>query len=84
MKNAKKKKGRLHKRARLLTTEDLLTVVALREKDNFKANSLFAPPEGGEKDSPENHASDPEEQPDAATVSERVHSPVQTTEATES
>ena len=84
LENSNKKKDRLHKRARLLTTEDLLTVVALREKDNFKANSLFAPPQGGEKHSPENHASDPEEQPDAATVSERVHSPVQTTEATES
>ena len=33
MKNAKRRKQRLTKRARLLTTEDLLTVVALRESE---------------------------------------------------
>ena len=31
MKNARRRRNRLTKRARLLTTEDLLTVVALRE-----------------------------------------------------
>ena len=33
VKNAKRRRSRLTKRARLLTTEDLLTVVALRESD---------------------------------------------------
>ena len=33
MKNAKRRRHRLTKRARLLTTEDLLTVVALRESE---------------------------------------------------
>ena len=33
VKNAKRRKQRLTKRARLLSTEDLLTVVALRESD---------------------------------------------------
>ena len=33
MKNAKRRRQRLTKRARLLTTEDLLTVVALREAE---------------------------------------------------
>ena len=33
MKNAKRRKQRLTKRARLLSTEDLLTVVALRESE---------------------------------------------------
>lgn len=37
----KKKKQRLQKRARLMTTEDLLTVVALREKANFNADAVF-------------------------------------------
>ena len=41
LKNAKKKKNRLQKRARLLSTEELLTVVALREKANYDAAELF-------------------------------------------
>ena len=36
-----KKKLRLQKRARLMSTEELLTVVALREKANFNADELF-------------------------------------------
>ena len=41
LKNAKKRKARLQKRARLLSTEDLLTVVALREGSGFDASTLF-------------------------------------------
>ena len=43
LKNAKKKKQRLQKRARLLTTEDLLTVVALREKDHLMSQKCSVP-----------------------------------------
>ena len=52
LKNAKKKKNRLQKRARLLSTEDLLTVVAWREKDNYNAAELFgaARPDGEESE----------------------------------
>ena len=45
-----KKKQRLQKRARLMTTEDLLTVVALREKDNFNADELFGDSQANEDD----------------------------------
>ena len=50
LKNAKKKKQRLQKRARLMSTEDLLTVVALREKDNFNADELFGDSQANEDD----------------------------------
>ena len=39
VKNAKRRRSRLTKRARLLTTEDLSTVVALRESDRANRES---------------------------------------------
>ena len=57
----KKTKHRLQQRARLLSTEDLLTVVALREGNEFKASALFSGSQDGDSDSPEGEpvATDP-------------------------
>ena len=64
LKNARKKKQRLQQRARLLSTEDLLTVVALREGDNFNPAGLFS---GSE-------AADPEhEEPAAGSEEDALH-----------
>ena len=52
LKNAKKRKARLHKRARLLSTEDLLTVVALREGTGFESGSLFTSSQSTREGSP--------------------------------
>jgi len=52
LKNAKKKKARLQQRARLLTTEELLTVVALREGNNYKAANLYGGSQDGDSDTP--------------------------------
>ena len=43
VKNARCRRSRLTKRARLLSTEDLLTVVALREGDRVARSVLPAP-----------------------------------------
>ena len=52
LKNAKKRKARLQKRARLLSTEELLTVVALREGSSFDASELFPDSQPPREDSP--------------------------------
>ena len=41
LKNAQRKKQRLQKRARMLSTEELLTVVAWRESATYDAATLF-------------------------------------------
>ena len=48
-----KQKHILHQRARLLSTEDLLTVVALREGNEFTAANLFGGSQDGDSDTPE-------------------------------
>ena len=52
LKNAKKRKARLQKRARLLSTEELLTVVALREGSSFDASELFPDSQTPREESP--------------------------------
>ena len=66
MKNAKRRKQRLTKRARLLSTEDLLTVVALRESDraaretaslaNDNSDELVASERSGNEEGPRDAA----------------------------
>ena len=73
------KKDRLQKRARLLTTEDLLAVVALREKVNFNAASLFGSAQNPDEGPSEGHASSGPYKSDAGDAGERVHSPVHNT-----
>ena len=43
LKNARRRRSRLTKRARMLSTEDLLTVVALRESDRAARSSAATP-----------------------------------------
>jgi len=82
LKNAKKKKtGRLQKRARLLTTEDLLTVVALREKDNFNVAEMFGASQSTEEDPEEGSGGADEAQLQDAAPGERDRSPVSNTGA---
>jgi hypothetical protein len=81
LKNAKKKKGRLQKRARLLTTEDLLTVVALREKDNFNVAEMFGASQSTEEGPEEGSGSADEAQLQDAAPGERDRSPVSNTGA---
>ena len=75
----KKKKQRLQKKARLMSTEDLLTVVALREKEHFNADELFGdsqanedgPDEGSQdlgKDEPNLRDDEPEEREGSPVV----------------
>ena len=66
MKNAKRRKQRLTKRARLLSTEDLLTVVALRESEraarenasraNDNSDELVASERSGNEEGPRDAA----------------------------
>ena len=69
VKNAKRRKLRLTKRARLLSTEDLLTVVALREAERAARDS--ASRGGGASDEPvaSEHSENEEELADAAEAS---------------
>ena len=53
LKNAKRKKQRLTKRARLLSTEDLLTVVALREGPGFDAGNVFGAAQSTGREDPD-------------------------------
>ena len=85
LKNAKRKKSRLQKRARLMSTEDLLTVVALREKDNFNAESLLGASQSTEGEPDEDGGSDEEEEGlQDAEPGERDGSPVVNTGASPS
>ena len=77
LKNAKKKKNRLQKRARLLSTEDLLTVVALREKDNYNAAELFGAARPSRKESEDEEGSDAEQALEDAIVGEEARSPAE-------
>ena len=78
LKNAKKKKkNRLQKRARLLSTEDLLTVVALREKDNYNAAELFGAARPNSQESEEEEGSDGEQPLEDANVGEEARSPAE-------
>ena len=74
MKNAKRRKGRLTKRARLLTTEDLLTVVALRETDRA-AREHTSETDGGRNELVASEHSANEEGPDDAAGAGRAASP---------
>ena len=53
LKNPKKKKQRLQQRARLLSTQDLPTVMALREGCEFRVAALFGGSQDGDSDTPE-------------------------------
>ena len=74
MKNAKRRKARLTKRARLLTTEDLLTVVALRETDRA-AREHTSETDGGRNELVASEHSANEEGPDDAAGAGRAASP---------
>ena len=76
-----KKKLRLQKRARLMSTEDLLTVVALREKENFNADELFGDSQAHEDDPDDGSQDLPEDEPNLrdAEPQERQDSPVANT-----
>ena len=80
-KNAKKKKQRLQKRARLLTTEDLLTVVALREKDHFNVAEMFGASQSTEDGHEEGSGSAEEAQLQDAAPGEGDRIPVANTGA---
>ena len=76
LKNAKKKKKqRLQKRARLLSTEDLLTVVALREKDNYNAAELFGPARPNGEESEEEPGSEGEQLLEDEIAGEEARNP---------
>ena len=70
VKNAKRRRQRLTKRARLLTTEDLLTVVALRESERATRENASRTNDTSDE-LVASERSDPEDgQPDAAEASE--------------
>ena len=62
LKNAKKKKERLQKRARLLSTEDLLTVVAVGDKESYSAATLFSSSQSTADPEDEGSAEDAEQE----------------------
>ena len=68
-----------------MSTEDLLTVVALREKDNFNADDLFGASQSTEGEPAEDGGSaEEEEQLQDAEPGERDRSPVVITAASPS
>ena len=62
IRNAKRRRQHLTKRARLLSTEDLLTVVALRQAAQGALEGTAATPEGSDERVASEH-SEPETQP---------------------
>ena len=85
LKNAKKNKQRLQQGIRLLTTEELLTVVALREGNEFKAATQYGGSQDGDSDTPEGEpvATDPnltDDSPRQAEQSVAAGEPVATPE----
>ena len=75
VKNAKRRRQRLTKRARLLTTEDLLTVVALRESDRAARENTSRTNEASDELVASEHSDNEEGQADAAEAN-AVASPV--------
>ena len=72
LKNARRRRNRLTKRARQLSTEDLLTVVALREADAARrsVDSAAAPLADGNVEEEEDDAEDDERVAAAASEDE--------------
>ena len=70
LKNARKKKNRLQKRARMLSTEELLTVVAWRESANYNADTLFGPARPSTEEATEAAGSGEEELADGSAGEE--------------
>ena len=64
-----------------MSTEDLLIVVALREKDNFNADELFGASQANEDDHDQGSQDVEEEEPELrdAEPEERVRSPAANT-----
>ena len=75
VRNAKRRRQRLTKRARLLTTEDLLTVVALRESDRAARENTSRTNEASDELVASEHSDNEEGQADAAEAN-AVASPV--------
>ena len=75
VRNAKRRRQRLTKRARLLTTEDLLTVVALRESDRAGRENTSRTNEASDELVASEHSDNEEGQADAAEAN-AVASPV--------
>ena len=76
IRNERRKRNRLTKKARLLTTEDLLQVIAMRERDAVMEAQQpeRSDPETGDDELPE--AADPAAEPVAVRASDREPSPV--------
>ena len=74
VKNARRRRARLTKRARLLTTEDLLTVVALRERERA-ARGHTSEADGVPDELVASERPDNEEEPDNAAEANRDASP---------
>ena len=70
VKNAKRRKQRLTKRARLLSTEDLLTVVALRESERAVRENTSRMNDTSDELIATERSGNEEGQPDAAEVNE--------------
>ena len=69
VRNAKRRRQRLTKRARLLTTEDLLTVVALRESDRAGRENTSRTNEASDELVASEHSDNEEGRADAAEAS---------------
>ena len=69
VKNAKRRRSRLTKRARLLTTEDLLTVVALRESDRANRENASRTIDNSDELVASEHSGNEAEAADAAQAS---------------
>ena len=81
LKNARKKKNRLQKRARMLSTEELLTVVALRGSANYNADTLFGPARPSTEEATEAAGSGEEEELADESAGEEARDPGEVTTA---
>ena len=75
IKNERRKRSRLTKKARLLTTEDLLQVIAMRERDGMHAVSAESRPALQDGDGLQPDDMDRVEEPGAPSSTAREPSP---------